>query len=48
MAYYLVEAEEASAELAVRLAPPPPRVQDVAAATSTETASPVVAETAIP
>lgn len=48
MAYYLVEAEEASAELAVRLAPPPPRVEDVAAATTTETASPVVAETAIP
>ena len=44
MAYYLGEAAEASAELAARLAPPPPGVEDVAAAP----VSPEVTETAIP
>ncbi|MEX1251930.1 MAG: hypothetical protein WEA77_12135 [Hyphomonas sp.] len=46
MAFYLVEAEKASAELAARLAPPPAAVEDVAAAP--EAAGPVAPETAIP
>lgn len=45
MAYYLVEAEKASSDLAARLAPPPPVVEDVAA---TDAASPAAAEVAVP
>lgn len=46
LAYYLVEAEEASAELARRIAPPPAAVEDIAAAE--EAAGPAAPEIAVP
>jgi hypothetical protein len=46
MAYYLVEAERASADLAARLAPPPAIVEDVAVTDAA--ADPAATEVAVP